>query len=41
MSAEETRELLRFFEYNLESILSLVNSVNCVASVGVASVVFS
>lgn len=39
MSAEETRGLLRFLEHNLESILSLVYSVQCVASVGVAAVV--
>lgn len=39
MSAEETR-VLRFLERNLESILSLVYSVHCVASVGVAAVFF-
>lgn len=41
MSPEDTRGPLRFLVSNLESIFSLVCSVNCVASVGVAAVVFS
>ena len=41
MSPEDTRGLLRFLVSNPESIFSLVYSVNCVASVGVAAVVFS